>query len=117
MQGTNGVRMHELAIAQSVVETVLERTADSRVSTVRLRVGRLCAVVPEALAFCFELATAGTALEGARLEVEERTGRAHCRTCGDEFTLEDLVLLCPCGSADVEVSAGRELQVTSVEVV
>ena len=63
--------MHELAIAESVVATVLERTGGRQVSVVRLRVGRLSGVVPDALTFCFELATAGTPLEGATLEIEE----------------------------------------------
>jgi hydrogenase nickel incorporation protein HypA/HybF len=108
--------VHELAIAESVVAAVLERTDGRRVSVVRLRIGRLTAVVPEALSFCFELATTGTPLEGAVLEVTEESGRAHCRSCGADFSLEDAILLCGCGSADVELLSGRELQVTSVEV-
>lgn len=52
--------MHELAIAESVVGSVLERTGDRHVTTVRLQVGRLSGVVPDALDFCFELAVAGT---------------------------------------------------------
>jgi hydrogenase nickel incorporation protein HypA/HybF len=64
--------------------------------------------------FCFELVTAGTPLEGAELEFEQPEGRARCRTCGGHFALPDLVLLCRCGSADVEVLAGGELGVASV---
>jgi hydrogenase nickel incorporation protein HypA/HybF len=64
--------------------------------------------------FCFELVTAGTPLEGARLEFDQPDGRGRCRTCGAEFVLADLILLCSCGSADVEVLAGRELVVASV---
>jgi hydrogenase nickel incorporation protein HypA/HybF len=64
--------------------------------------------------FCFELVTAGTPLEGAVLEFEQPEGRGRCRTCGQEFVLADLILLCGCGSADVEVLAGRELAVASV---
>jgi hydrogenase nickel incorporation protein HypA/HybF len=109
--------MHELAIAESVIDSVVERTQDRHVSTVRLRVGRLSGVVPSALTFCFELAASGTPLEGAQLVIEEQTGRARCRTCGEDFSLDDLILLCDCGSADVEVMAGRDLQVMSVEVV
>ncbi len=108
--------MHELAIAESVIEAVLERTGDQRVTCVRLTVGRLAGVVPDALTFCFELAAAGTALEGADLEIVHLSGRAHCRSCEQDFPKDDLVLLCQCGSADVEVVAGRELSVTSVEV-
>lgn len=108
--------MHELSIAEAIVEMVRERTAGRPVSRVRLTVGRLSGVVPEALEFCFDLATAGTRLEGATLEIEQPEGAARCRTCQVDFVLDDLILLCDCGSADVEVIAGRELLVTSVEL-
>jgi hydrogenase nickel incorporation protein HypA/HybF len=108
--------MHELAIAESVVSSVLERTEGRHVSVVRLRVGRLSGVVPDALSFCFELATAGTALAGADLEIAVEQGRAHCRSCAADFTMVDAFVLCDCGSADVQVLSGRELSVTSVEV-
>ncbi len=108
--------MHELAIAEDVVRSVLERTQDRHVSVVRLRVGRLAAVVPDALQFCFEIACSGTRLEGARLEIDEESARAHCRTCGEDFTLDVAILLCGCGSADVRVDSGRALSVTSLEV-
>ncbi len=109
--------MHELAITQSVVDAVTERTGATPVAAVRLRVGRLAGVVPDAMAFCFELVTAGTPLDGASLEIEQPPGRARCRACGADFELVDLILLCPCGSADVELTTGGELQVSSVEVV
>ena len=108
--------MHELAIAESLVAAVLERTGERPVSVVRIQVGHLAGVVPDALSFCFELVVAGTPLEGSRLDIERPDGRASCRTCGDEFMLTDLILLCPCGSADVEVLSGRELMLGSVEV-
>ncbi len=108
--------MHELSIAESVVEAVLERTGDTQVTCVRLTVGKLSGVVPDALMFCFELATTGTALEGATLEIVEVSGQAHCRSCDTKFQKDDLILLCECGSADVEVVSGRELSVNSVEV-
>ena len=109
--------MHELAICQSVVDAVLDRTGDARVTELRLDVGRLSGVVPDALRFCFELVTEGTPMAGAELRIEEPAGRAHCRGCGADFALDDLILLCPCGSADVAVTAGRDLLVRSVEVV
>ena len=93
--------MHELAITQSVVDMVVERMAGRRVATVRVRVGQLSGVVPDAMLFCYELVTAGTNLEGSRLEIERTPGRANCRSCGQDFALTDLIMLCPCGSADV----------------
>jgi hydrogenase nickel incorporation protein HypA/HybF len=79
-------------------------------------IGALTAVVPDAMRFCFDLVTAGTLAQGARLDIEQRPGGAHCRTCGDDFALPDAILLCPCGSADVHVTAGRELRILSMEV-
>jgi hydrogenase nickel incorporation protein HypA/HybF len=106
--------MHELSITQSVVEAVTARTGSAVVVSVRLTVGRLSGVVPDSIRFCFELVTAGTPLEGALLEMDRPEGRGCCRSCGAEFALPDPVLLCHCGSADVEVLAGRELAVASV---
>jgi hydrogenase nickel incorporation protein HypA/HybF len=81
-----------------------------------MEVGALTAVVPDAMQFCFELATEGTVADGATLEVDMRPGEARCRTCDTTFQLPDLILLCPCGSADVEVTAGRDLKILSMEV-
>ena len=108
--------MHEMAITQSVVDAVCEHAAGRRVHSVKLEVGALCAVVPGSMQFCFELATEGTIADGARLDVNVQPGAACCRTCGQSFALPDLILLCPCGSADVEVVAGRDLKILSMEV-
>jgi len=108
--------VHELAITQSVVDAVCERAAGRIVRSVKVRVGALTAVVPEAMRFCFELVAEGTVAEAARLDIEQRAGAAHCRGCDRDIVLPDLVLLCPCGSADLRVTAGRELQVVSMEV-
>jgi hydrogenase nickel incorporation protein HypA/HybF len=115
--GDLGGKMHELAIAEGIVDAVRTKTGDRTVRAVRLQVGRLSGVLPDALAFSFELATSGTPLEGARLFIDEPPGRLHCRTCDRDVGRDDLLLLCDCGSADVEVRAGRELSLLSVEVV
>ncbi len=108
--------MHEMAITQSVVDAVCEHAAGRRVHSIKLEIGALCAVVPDSMQFCFELATEGTVADGARLDLDVQPGVAHCRTCGREFQLADLILLCPCGSADVEVLAGRDMKILSMEV-
>ncbi|SDZ52392.1 Hydrogenase-3 nickel incorporation protein HypA [Asanoa ishikariensis] len=108
--------MHELSITQSVVDEVRARAGERRVHAIRLRVGALTAVVPDAMHFCFDLVSAGTVVEGARLDIDLVPGRAACRACGVSFDLPDPVLLCACGSADVSVLAGRELKIVSMEV-
>jgi hydrogenase nickel incorporation protein HypA/HybF len=105
-----------MAITQSVVEAVCEHAAGRRVHSVRLEVGALCAVVPESMQFCFGLAAEGTVADGARLDLAVCEGSARCRTCGAQFPLTDLIVLCDCGSADVEVLAGKELKILSMEV-
>lgn len=108
--------MHELSITQSVIDTVVERTQGARVTAVHLTIGRLSGVVPDSVRFCFELIADGTPLAGARLDIDEPVGLASCRGCGQRFELRELILLCPCGSADVSVEDGQQLALTSVEV-
>ncbi|HET6260516.1 hydrogenase maturation nickel metallochaperone HypA [Pseudonocardia sp.] len=110
--------MHELSITQTVVTTVTQRMRDARVRRIRLEVGRLSGLVPDAVRFCFEMVAAGTTCEGAALEIDEPPGRAVCRTCGAAFETGEVLPLCDdCGSADVEVQGGRELRIREVEVV
>ena len=66
--------MHELAIVEGVIDTVTERLPDAKITCVRLEIGALSGVVPDALRFSFELATEGTNLQGAGLEIAEVPG-------------------------------------------
>jgi hydrogenase nickel incorporation protein HypA/HybF len=108
--------MHELAIAEDVLGTITARTAERKVHAVRLEVGRLSGVSADSLRFCFELVAAGTGVDGAVLDIIEPSGRARCLTCAEEFALDELILLCGCGSTDVRIVAGDELRIVSVEV-
>ncbi|MDQ4080994.1 MAG: hydrogenase maturation nickel metallochaperone HypA, partial [Gemmatimonadota bacterium] len=65
--------MHELSIALELIELAsaeTHRLGDPRVVSVRVRVGPLSGIVHDALRFSFDIAAAGTAVEGARLEIE-----------------------------------------------
>jgi hydrogenase nickel incorporation protein HypA/HybF len=112
--------MHEMSIALAVVDQV-EETARAHgataVRTVRLQVGELAGVVPDALIFSFELACAGTVLEGAELVAESVPGRARCEPCADDWAVGmPPRLCCPvCGRATAELVSGRELRITGVE--
>ncbi|MDN5856996.1 MAG: hydrogenase maturation nickel metallochaperone HypA [Pseudonocardia sp.] len=109
--------MHELSITESIVAAVTERMRDAQVRRLRLEIGRLSGVVPDSVRFCFDLVAAGTTLEGAELEIDEPSGRARCRSCALEFDTTEVLPLCTCGSADVEVLGGSELRIREVEVV
>jgi hydrogenase nickel incorporation protein HypA/HybF len=108
--------VHEMSITQSVVQAVYDRMGDVPVRRVCLEIGTLSGVATDSVRFCFDLVTAGTTLEGAALEIIQPTGKARCRDCGAEFALNDLLVLCECGSANRELLAGEELTIREVEV-
>ncbi|MDQ3644090.1 MAG: hydrogenase maturation nickel metallochaperone HypA [Actinomycetota bacterium] len=109
--------MHELSIAQAIVDVAARHAGPRRVERVHVRIGRLRQVVPSALAFSFELCAHGTPVDGAALEIEPVAIGAVCRPCQTESELAGFPLACPrCGSLDVEVLRGEELQVESLEL-
>lgn len=112
--------MHELSIMQSALEMVLEKAEQAgaqKVYSIRMKVGNLSGVVPDALRFAFEALAPGTAADEARLEIEEVPGRYWCRQCSREFQAQDLFSECPnCHTPSAELRAGRELEVTSMEI-
>jgi hydrogenase nickel incorporation protein HypA/HybF len=109
--------VHELSIAQAIVEIVSRQARGRNVYRVELKVGHLRQVVPSALEFAFELLTDGTALKGAELVIEEVPVRGRCRACGAETTMTGFPLQCAsCGRVDVELVAGEELLVDALEV-
>jgi hydrogenase nickel incorporation protein HypA/HybF len=108
--------VHELSIAEGVVEAIRERTGDARIARVFLEIGKLTCVEPDAIRFCFELCARGTGAEGAALEIEEVPGKASCLACGAGFEAEGAFPLCRCGSADVEVLGGDRMLVRAVEI-
>ena len=67
--------MHELSITRNVVAIVSERAEGQRVTRVRLEIGRLTAVVPDSIRFCFDICAQGTPLAGAELEIVESAGQ------------------------------------------
>src|SRR5213075_1457625 len=90
--------MHELSIMESALTMVLDRARESgarRVHSVRLRIGALSGVVPEALAFVFEALTPGTLAEGAQLLIDPVPARFWCGDCRKEFQSNDLFAECP----------------------
>jgi hydrogenase nickel incorporation protein HypA/HybF len=109
--------MHELAIAESVVRIACDHARGRRVSAVHVAAGHLRQVVPDALAFAFELVAVGTSVEGARLELREVPAVVRCRGCGAESEQEGFPLACgACGGVDVEVTAGEQLIVEALEI-
>jgi hydrogenase nickel incorporation protein HypA/HybF len=110
--------MHELGITQEIVELAAGHARGAKVVRVVVAIGKLTAVLPDAVRFCFELCSAGTVVEGAELEINEVPGRARCRACAAEVALDQPWGQCAaCGNADLEWLAGRELTIKTIEVI
>ena len=113
--------MHEMGIALEIAkiaqESVPDNLENARVRIVNLKIGKLAAVVPESLKFCFEIATKDTPMEGAELNIEEIPVTARCNECGASWTAEQPNFICEkCDSGAVELLTGRELDIVSLEV-
>jgi hydrogenase nickel incorporation protein HypA/HybF len=109
--------VHELAIAQSVVAIAERHAAGRRVTCIDVKVGHLRQVVPSALEFAFALLVEGTALDGAELRIEDVPAAGLCRSCEAETPLPTFPLQCiHCGGFDIELTAGEELLVDSLEI-
>ena len=108
--------MHELSIAEAIVEACAERADGARVQRVRLEIGKLAGVVPDSIRFCFEVCVRDTPLDGAELEIVEIAGRGVCRTCHGVIELETLLGSCACGSTSFDIVTGEELRVKDMEL-
>ncbi len=113
--------VHELSIVLGVVETVKEALVSTpcrRVLRVRMRVGAISGAVESALRFSYDLATAGTILEGSALEVDALPVVIHCAFCDDDAVLPGIRhFRCPrCGAPSADIRQGRELEVESLEI-
>jgi hydrogenase nickel incorporation protein HypA/HybF len=108
--------MHELGLCTSIVDAVERRAGHRPVARVRVRVGRLHHVHPEAFDQSFTVAAMGTLAEDAVAELVLLPVRARCGSCQASWEGDDVPLACPtCGSVDVEVVGGDELVLESIE--
>jgi hydrogenase nickel incorporation protein HypA/HybF len=99
-----------------IVEEQMLKNGVERLKTLKVRVGELTAVEPEALKFCFEVCTRGTVMEGVLLDIEEVPLMGRCSECGVEFLMEGFFLPCPgCDGAEVKKISGSELEIVSME--
>jgi hydrogenase nickel incorporation protein HypA/HybF len=113
--------MHEMGIALQIIDiataSVPPDRRSARVERVNLKVGKLSAVVPDSLRFCFDIASKDTPLEGAELAIEETHVVARCKDCDARWTIAEPVFTCQrCNSGSLEILSGRELDIVSIEI-
>ncbi len=112
--------MHEMSLAQSVLQIIEESSRSQnfrRVRCVVLEIGRLSSVEPDAMRFCFDAVMAGGIAEGARLEIVETEGQGWCAQCACSVALAARYEACPhCGNYGVSMTGGDVMRVRELEV-
>jgi hydrogenase nickel incorporation protein HypA/HybF len=112
--------MHEMSIAQSVLEIAIgemEKNAASSVRKIKISIGQFSGVVKEALEFAFDVLKPETPAAAAEIEIAVIEIKAECPVCGPtECRLNDLNLFCPICNAVLKISAGREMTVDYLDV-
>lgn len=109
-----------MSLALSVLQIIEEsaRTQNfQRVRGVVLEIGKLSAVEPEAMRFCFDSVMRGTLAEGAALQIIETPGAGRCLACDATVEMAEPYGLCPfCGSPRLQVTAGNRMRVQDLSV-
>lgn len=112
--------MHELSVAQALVEqitNIVHQQQASHASLARVRIGLLSGVEPELLNAAFPLAAAGSVAESASLQLVRAPIRVRCQTCGAESEAAMNRLICGvCGDWHTQILSGDELILESVEL-
>jgi len=111
--------MHEFSIMEAALETAAQKTraaGATQIHRLKLRVGKLSGVVPEALRFAFD-ALKGHFLAAAVLEIEEVPAVCWCAGCAAEFEAKDLNYRCPrCHQPSDDLRHGKEMELASLEI-
>ena len=109
-----------MGIISGVLDAVNDAATDAgalRVLAVDLRVGVMTEAIEDALVFAFEAMSEGTLSEGAELRIEWVQPESLCLACGRAFAHDRFHRTCPaCGSYETHITAGRELEIASIEV-
>jgi hydrogenase nickel incorporation protein HypA/HybF len=112
--------MHEMSLTEGVLQ-ILQDNAKSkgfeRVKTVWLEIGDLSGVETDAMRFCFDVVVQGTLADGAKLEIVSVPGQAWCMPCGKSVRVSERFDPCPeCGSFQLQITGGDQMQVKELEV-
>jgi len=109
-----------MSIAQNIIEIVEDISRENGVKNVKkviVKIGKLVAVVPDSLLFCYETLTTGTHLENSELKINILPIMGKCNSCGKEFEVESYIFACPfCESTEVKILQGQELNISELEV-
>ena len=107
--------MHEVSLVESLVEQVKAHAQGRKLRSIRLVVGVLTCVDPEAMTFCFAAIRQDVGLDDVELVIERQYAEAVCRQCGASFDVHSVLQPCECGSLDLELEGGGDVLLRELE--
>jgi hydrogenase nickel incorporation protein HypA/HybF len=113
--------MHEMSLVEgirSIVEDQARAHAFTRVTVLRLEIGRFAGVEKPALEFAWDVVMRGSPAEGARLQMIDLPGQALCYDCAVTVEIDDRFDPCPrCGGGRLLPQGGDEMRIKDMEVI
>ncbi|HHN81554.1 MAG TPA: hypothetical protein ENN11_02915 [Methanomicrobia archaeon] len=130
LDATSGVQMHEISVAQTIVNEILaeaERQSAAKVTRVVLELGKLTMLNFDQVSFWVSAFLEGTAGEDAEISITPVDGSVECRECKaisdvvveDDPTLHYSVpqFTCErCGSHNTFICKGREMVIKTIRI-
>ncbi len=112
--------MHEISLMQTILDTAQQQAlaqGATQIHRIRLQVGAMAGVVPEALEFAFAVLTPDSMAVGGQLQVESLPVICFCKVCGQDFQPQDWIYECPhCHQLSRDIRQGQELILAGLEV-
>ena len=114
--------MHELSVMSNILDIVQEhanKNGAAKVLKVNLKIGDLSDIIPEWAQTYFDMLSKDTIADGAALSIEKVPVTVTCNSCKNTHTFLDKnwsFTCVKCESADIEITAGREFFITSIEI-
>lgn len=110
--------MHELSIAQEIIR-IAEQYIDeenSKIKSVRVKIGKLQNVLVDSLEFCFDGLIPNSRLSGSKLIVEKIPLVVECKRCKKISESDEYIFICKhCGGNNIDIKTGNELTISEIE--
>jgi len=111
--------MHEVSICEHLLLLLAQeakRHEVKKIVRVRVEIGRLSCLDPEALRFAFDAMAPGTVAEAAELQIDQPLVRASCEECGADVELNSRFDPCTsCSGTRLKLHSGQDMRLLEME--
>ena len=112
--------MHELSVAQNIIEIVKDNVPEcdyGKVKSVYLEIGEISGIVVDSLQFCFDAIKLDTPFQNTAMLIKNIPFVLYCNFCKTETTNTLGTRSCAkCGGFDTSIISGTEMKITEVEI-